>query len=139
MTIGYGRVSTEEQDTALQRDALSAAGCEKIFEEVVSTGKAYRPQLAAALEFARWIFKEGPLRLRDLIRPDCEFGLDALYEEASYQRSGHAYDVPSVRAACIRLALAMSSAGFAEAGAIGKWLTTAKDDPLPEVRNAEVR
>ncbi|MBV9670013.1 MAG: recombinase family protein, partial [Acidobacteriales bacterium] len=33
MLIGYARVSTEDQDTALQRDALNGAGCERIFEE----------------------------------------------------------------------------------------------------------
>lgn len=29
--IGYARVSTLEQDEALQRDALTAAGCERVF------------------------------------------------------------------------------------------------------------
>jgi DNA invertase Pin-like site-specific DNA recombinase len=29
--IGYARVSTAEQDTALQTDALNKAGCERIF------------------------------------------------------------------------------------------------------------
>lgn len=53
MIIGYSRVSTDEQDTALQRDALSAIGCDKIFEEVISSGKASRPQFQAALEYAR--------------------------------------------------------------------------------------
>ena len=47
MNIGYSRVSTDEQDTALQRDALTAAGCSKIFEEVISSGKAHRPQFGA--------------------------------------------------------------------------------------------
>ncbi len=32
--IGYARVSTAEQDTALQTDALRKAGCERIFNEV---------------------------------------------------------------------------------------------------------
>ena len=40
MLIGYVRVSTNEQNTALQRNALESAGCELIFEE-----KAERPGL----------------------------------------------------------------------------------------------
>ena len=53
MLIGYARVSTEEQDTAMQRDALLAAGCERLFEETASGSRVDRRQLQAALEFAR--------------------------------------------------------------------------------------
>ena len=51
--IGYARVSTAEQDTALQTDALRKAGCEKVFEDVVSGAKVDRPGLAAALGYLR--------------------------------------------------------------------------------------
>ena len=45
--IGYARVSTAEQDTALQTDALRKAGCERVFEDTGSGAQADRPGLAA--------------------------------------------------------------------------------------------
>lgn len=51
--IGYARVSTAEQDTALQTDALNKAGCDRIFEDTISGVKADRPGLAAALAYLR--------------------------------------------------------------------------------------
>jgi DNA invertase Pin-like site-specific DNA recombinase len=54
MFIGYARVSTQDQNLDLQRDALQRAGCEKIYEEKTS-GKAgaKRPALEAALAYLR--------------------------------------------------------------------------------------
>jgi DNA invertase Pin-like site-specific DNA recombinase len=51
--VGYARVSTPEQDFALQRDALAAAGCSKMFEDRASGARADRPGLGQALAFLR--------------------------------------------------------------------------------------
>lgn len=54
MLVGYARVSTTDQDLTVQHDALTAAGCEKIFGEKKSGRRAYdRPALNEALDFAR--------------------------------------------------------------------------------------
>jgi len=50
MLIGYARVSTEDQNLDLQRQALTTAGCEHIFEDQVSGAVADRPGLSKALK-----------------------------------------------------------------------------------------
>ena len=53
MLVGYARVSTQDQNPALQLDALTAAGCEKVFTEKASGAQRDRPELAAALSYMR--------------------------------------------------------------------------------------
>ena len=53
MLLGYARVSTVDQNLALQRNALTEAGCTKIFTEQMSGAVTDRPALHDALEFAR--------------------------------------------------------------------------------------
>ena len=48
MMIGYARVSTEEQNLDLQRDALKDAGCENVFVDKLSGASIKRPGLARA-------------------------------------------------------------------------------------------
>ncbi|TSK09158.1 MAG: recombinase family protein [Geobacter sp.] len=53
MLIGYARVSTQDQNLEMQRNALTLAGCEKIFEDTISGTRADRPGLKLAMEVLR--------------------------------------------------------------------------------------
>lgn len=53
MIIGYARVSTQDQNPQLQRDALEQVGCEQIFEERITGTKRERPELQACLRTLR--------------------------------------------------------------------------------------
>ncbi|MEP2474060.1 MAG: recombinase family protein [Paracoccaceae bacterium] len=53
MNFGYARVSTDDQATAAQLDALQAVSCERIFEERASGGRWDRPELHRMLDQLR--------------------------------------------------------------------------------------
>ena len=72
--IGYARVSTDEQTTALQLDALRAAGCVAIHEDSASGASRSRPGLSRAIEDLRagdtlvvWRLDRLGRSLRDLL------------------------------------------------------------------------
>ena len=50
MLVGYVRVSTNDQNTALQKNALECAGCELIFEDKISGKTSERPGLKKLLK-----------------------------------------------------------------------------------------
>ncbi len=50
MKIGYARVSTDDQNLDMQRDALQAEGCERVFEDTESGATSNRRGLTAALD-----------------------------------------------------------------------------------------
>jgi DNA invertase Pin-like site-specific DNA recombinase len=53
MKIGYARVSTQDQNLELQIDQLEKYGCEKIFQEKITTRKKERPQLEEMMKILR--------------------------------------------------------------------------------------
>jgi DNA invertase Pin-like site-specific DNA recombinase len=98
--IGYARVSTTEQHLHLQQDALSAAGCLKIFTDTVSGAKAERKGLAEALNYIRdgdtlvvWRLDRLGRSLKDLIERITELhsrkiGFKSLTENIDTTTSG---------------------------------------------------
>jgi DNA invertase Pin-like site-specific DNA recombinase len=53
MLIGYARVSTQDQNLELQREALRNANCAQFFEDTISGSRMVRPGLNQALERLR--------------------------------------------------------------------------------------
>ena len=53
MLIGYARVSTQDQNLDLQIEALTKAGCKKVFDDKISGNRAERPGLTKTLEMLR--------------------------------------------------------------------------------------
>ncbi|MEV0699341.1 recombinase family protein [Saccharopolyspora sp. NPDC050389] len=51
--VGYARVSTADQNLRRQVDALTGAGCIRVFEEKLSGRNAERPELWACLDYLR--------------------------------------------------------------------------------------
>ena len=63
MLIGYARISTQDQTLNLQQDALTKAGCAKLFTDTASGAKAERKGLDEALN--SYQLRERGLRDRD--------------------------------------------------------------------------
>lgn len=92
MLIGYARISTDDQNLALQKDALTKAKCKEIFEDTASGSKAKRPGLQAALHRARegdtlvvWRLDRLGRSLKDLLElvshlEERGIGLNSLHE-----------------------------------------------------------
>lgn len=73
--VGYARVSTDDQNLDLQRDALAKAGCATIYEEKFSGRSADRPELALCRKALRagdtlvvWRLDRLGRNLSDLVR-----------------------------------------------------------------------
>jgi hypothetical protein len=96
--------------------------------------------LFEGLRIARWIFAEGSTHWKATIADSCAQGLGYLLEELRYSRNQDdaARDVPLERWACAHLALAMRESGFGDHSAVAQWMEALNDDPLPEVRHAQM-
>jgi DNA invertase Pin-like site-specific DNA recombinase len=53
MLIGYARISTDDQNLDLQRDALQAVGCEPVFDDMMSGAREDRTGLATLMSMLR--------------------------------------------------------------------------------------
>jgi DNA invertase Pin-like site-specific DNA recombinase len=53
LKIGYARVSTDDQNLSLQREALLVDGCDQIYEEMASGKNSERPELKNCLKALR--------------------------------------------------------------------------------------
>jgi len=92
MRIGYARVSTQDQRLTLQRDALDAAGCDRLFEDRASGAGVRLPARQELLDFVRpgdvvvvWRLDRLGRSLRDLVEvvtglAEREVGLCSLRE-----------------------------------------------------------
>jgi DNA invertase Pin-like site-specific DNA recombinase len=100
MLIGYARVSTTDQTLALQQDALTKAGCTKIFTDTASGALTERIGLNEALSYVRpgdslvvWKLDRLGRSLKDLITRitqlnDRKIGFKSLTEQIDTTTSG---------------------------------------------------
>src|SRR5689334_8877620 len=100
MLIGYARVSTTDQTLALQQDALTKAGCERIFTDTASGSQTDRPGLSEALSHLRehdtlvvWKLDRLGRSLKDLIAritqlQNQDIGFKSLTEQIDTTTSG---------------------------------------------------
>jgi hypothetical protein len=97
--------------------------------------------LLQALFTARWIFNDGSETYHKIVDSWILYGLDLLHSELDYDRNRDDEEldqVPELRWGCVNLALAMSKSGYGEESPVKKWVESMEDDPLPEVRYADI-
>ena len=93
--------------------------------------------VAAALQVATWIFKNGQDSHKEAIQKLAEDGLRYLAQELQYDREHEDPDeVPRKRLYCAKLTAAMAKSGLDKSPAVAAWLDIAREDPLPELRQA---
>ena len=97
--------------------------------------------LDVALQIPKWIFDEGNEEQKTAVSALALQGLDYLSEELRYDRRHERDDedsIPSLRRGCVQLAVSMAKRGFEEEPVVSRWLKDAENDPMPEVRYANV-
>jgi DNA invertase Pin-like site-specific DNA recombinase len=100
MFVGYARVSTTDQTLDLQQDALTKAGCTRIFTDTASGAKTEREGLQEAISYVRagdtlvvWKLDRLGRSLKDLITRitelnDRKVGFKSLTENIDTTTSG---------------------------------------------------
>src|SRR3954466_15899728 len=100
MLVGYARVSTTDQTLDLQHDALTKAGCSKIFTDTASGAQIERKGLTEAIYYVRagdtlvvWKLDRLGRSLKDLITRitelnDRKIGFKSLTEQIDTTTSG---------------------------------------------------
>ena len=100
MIIGYARVSTQDQNSELQVDALEKAGAEQVFQEKFTGKLRERPELSQCLRTLRkgdvlvvWKLDRLARSLKDLVEivqnlNDREIGFKSLTESIDTTSSG---------------------------------------------------
>ena len=93
--------------------------------------------ITTSLQSAAWIFENGQDSHKEILQSLVEDGLRYLAQELRYDRKHEDPDeVPRKRLCCATLAAAMAKSGLDESPVVAHWLGIAKEDPLPEVRQA---
>ena len=96
--------------------------------------------IVAAMQLAAWIFESGRDTDKEAIKNLASDGLRYLAQELRYDREHESADeIPTKRLYCVELAVAMANSGMSDDPAVARWLETAREDPLPEVRQAVTR
>src|SRR3954469_24529125 len=100
MLVGYARISTTDQTLDLQHDALTKAGCSRIFTDTASGAKSEREGLTEALSYVRvgdtlvvWKLDRLGRSLKDLIERikqlnDRKIGFRSITENIDTTTSG---------------------------------------------------
>ena len=106
MLVGYARVSTSDQTLDLQHDALTKAGCTRIFTDTASGAQTERKGLTEAVSYVRtgdtlvvWKLDRLGRSLKDLITRITELnnrkiGFQSLTEQIDTTTSGGKIDLP---------------------------------------------
>jgi len=124
-------------EATLDAESCTPSPPDDLVREIgISIASRRSPVLPGSLATARWIFANGSQFHKEIIRQLAQDGLNYLVEELRYDRKHDTPDeVPLQRLFCAQLAEAMAKDGMRHS-AVAKWLEIAKEDPLPEVRNA---
>ena len=133
--------------SAFDDSNLPRPPAELVFEIGVIIAAHRWPVLSHALWIAAWVFEHGTAEYQQLLLSPVRQGLNYLRRALVFRKvtSPHPsieqievdeddVDVPWLRWLCVRLAVAMDSAGFGNEAAVVGWLEDAETDPLPELR-----